>query len=203
VILGSACFDVGRPKSISSFDRLTIYTNQQLFQNNLHYTTTNEFYRNDFQDSCTRRWVRNSGLGVLVVIVHRTANWLVTYSLQSPVHGIISQRLLQFPYSQFTHLLSVNIHLYVTTLHDPHTNSCYWGTEKYVVMDFQKRFPDSIESTSVGFMSPDPNAIQNPSYRQVCSGTTSHVEVLQVALKNPDAHFEELIKFFFMFHGEL
>jgi peptide-methionine (S)-S-oxide reductase len=68
-------------------------------------------------------------------------------------------------------------------------------------MDFQKRFPGSIESSSVGFMSPDPNAIKNPSYRQVCSGTTSHVEVLQVELKNPDAHFEELIKFFFMFHG--
>jgi peptide-methionine (S)-S-oxide reductase len=67
-------------------------------------------------------------------------------------------------------------------------------------MDFQKRFPGSIESSSVGFMSPDPNAIKNPSYRQVCSGTTSHVEVLQVELKNPDAHFEELIKFFFMFH---
>ena len=28
------------------------------------------------------------------------------------------------------------------------------------------------------------------------------MEVLHVELVNPEAHFEELIKFFFMFHGE-
>jgi Peptide methionine sulfoxide reductase len=79
--------------------------------------------------------------------------------------------------------------------------SCYWGTEKYIVIDFQKRFPNSIHKASVGFMSPNPNAVKNPSYRQVCSGTTSHVEVLHIELNDPDTHFEELIKFFFMFHG--
>eukprot|EP00545_Synedropsis_sp_CCMP1620_P010008 CAMPEP_0119013650 /NCGR_PEP_ID=MMETSP1176-20130426/8685_1 /TAXON_ID=265551 /ORGANISM="Synedropsis recta cf, Strain CCMP1620" /LENGTH=186 /DNA_ID=CAMNT_0006966755 /DNA_START=85 /DNA_END=645 /DNA_ORIENTATION=+ len=77
---------------------------------------------------------------------------------------------------------------------------CYWGTEKYVVNDFQKRFPDSIKTAAVGFMSPDPDAMKDPSYRQVCSGSTGHVEVLQVELNDPDKHFEELIKFFFMFH---
>jgi len=49
-------------------------------------------------------------------------------------------------------------------------------------------------------MSPDPNAIQNPTYRQVCSGTTGHVEVLNIELNDPEKHFEELIKFFFQFH---
>ena len=49
-------------------------------------------------------------------------------------------------------------------------------------------------------MSPDPNAAQNPSYRAVCSGSTGHVEVLNVELNDPEKHFEELIKFFFMFH---
>ena len=77
---------------------------------------------------------------------------------------------------------------------------CYWGTEKYVVKDFQKRFPGSIESVRVGFMSPHADAPKNPSYRQVCSGTTGHVEVLNVELTDPDQHYEELIKFFFMFH---
>lgn len=77
---------------------------------------------------------------------------------------------------------------------------CYWGTEKYVVKDFQKKFPGSIEDASVGFMSPNDNAKSNPSYREVCTGTTGHVEVLNVVLKDPDAHFEELVKFFFMFH---
>ena len=39
---------------------------------------------------------------------------------------------------------------------------CYWGTEKYVRKDFQKIFPDSIKSCSVGFMSPDPRAPPDP-----------------------------------------
>jgi peptide-methionine (S)-S-oxide reductase len=49
-------------------------------------------------------------------------------------------------------------------------------------------------------MSPHANHVKNPSYRQVCNGDTGHVEVLQVELNNPKAHFEELIKFFFLFH---
>ena len=77
---------------------------------------------------------------------------------------------------------------------------CYWGTEKFVKKDFQQRFPDSIKSAKVGFMSPDPDAVQNPSYRAVCSGSTGHVEVLNVELNDPEKHYEELIKFFFMFH---
>lgn len=77
---------------------------------------------------------------------------------------------------------------------------CYWGTEKYVVVDFQKKFPNSIKDAKVGFMNPDPNGIKNPTYRQVCSGSTGHVEVLSVELNDPDKHFEELIRFFFMFH---
>eukprot|EP00978_Attheya_sp_CCMP212_P011830 scaffold29384_cov51-Attheya_sp.AAC.1 len=77
---------------------------------------------------------------------------------------------------------------------------CYWGTEKYVKKDFQKLFPGSIKSATVGFMNPDPNGMKNPSYRQVCSGSTGHVEVLNVELNDPAKHYEELVKFFFRFH---
>lgn len=77
---------------------------------------------------------------------------------------------------------------------------CYWGTEKFIVKDFQKQFPRSIKTASVGFMSPDPNAMKNPSYRQVCSGMTGHVEVLYVELNDPVKHFEPLIRFFYQFH---
>lgn len=79
-------------------------------------------------------------------------------------------------------------------------NFSFWGTEKYVLKDFQKQFPDSVVRTEVGFMSPEENAVENPSYRQVCTGETGHVEVLDVELKDPDKTFEELIRFFFMFH---
>lgn len=77
---------------------------------------------------------------------------------------------------------------------------CYWGTEKYIKVEFEKMFPGSIKSARVGFMSPEKDHPKNPSYRQVCTGTTGHVEVLQVELNDPISHFEELIKYFFCFH---
>ena len=78
---------------------------------------------------------------------------------------------------------------------------CYWGTEKYIVKDFQKKYPGSIKKAKVGFMAIDPNnSISNPNYRQVCSGTTGYVEVLYVELNDPETTFEPLIKFFFQFH---
>jgi peptide-methionine (S)-S-oxide reductase len=84
---------------------------------------------------------------------------------------------------------------------------CYWGTEKFIVKDFpkQQNHPDCIANAKVGFMNPDPNnTIQNPTYRQVCSGSTGHVEVLQIELTPTAASttevFEDMIKFFFTFH---
>jgi peptide-methionine (S)-S-oxide reductase len=99
-------------------------------------------------------------------------------------------------------ILSTNVVLVASTQRTAcsFTRSCYWGTEKYIVKDFQEKFPNSIQSAKVGFMNPDPNGMENPTYRQVCSGSTGHVEVLEVELNDPDKNFEELIKFFFMFH---
>jgi peptide-methionine (S)-S-oxide reductase len=78
---------------------------------------------------------------------------------------------------------------------------CYWGTEKYIAKDFEAKFPGSIAIAKVGFMSPDPNAMKDPSYRQVCSGSTGHIEVLNVELAAPTEElFEELMRFFFSFH---
>lgn len=81
---------------------------------------------------------------------------------------------------------------------------CYWGTEKYIVKDFQKKHPGCILKAKVGFMNPDPNGMKNPSYRQVCSGSTGHVEVLQVELTEKASAtpeiFEDMMKFFYSFH---
>jgi peptide-methionine (S)-S-oxide reductase len=79
---------------------------------------------------------------------------------------------------------------------------CYWGTQKFVQKNFSSRFPGSIASCSVGFMSPNSNPIlPNPTYEQVGSGAASdHIEVLLVELKEPELHFKELIRFFFQFH---
>ena len=67
--------------------------------------------------------------------------------------------------------------------------------------DFQKRFPNSIKSTSVGFMHPSSMGRGNgPSYREVCSGNTGFIEVLQVEMNKPQENYEELLRFLFMFH---
>eukprot|EP00980_Cylindrotheca_fusiformis_P018947 scaffold6331_cov195-Cylindrotheca_fusiformis.AAC.11 len=83
---------------------------------------------------------------------------------------------------------------------------CYWGTEKYIVKNFQKKFPNSIRDAKVGFMNPNPSASKQkkkqPTYRQVCTGRTGHVEVLNLVLNDPVTTelFTELIRFFFSFH---
>lgn len=81
---------------------------------------------------------------------------------------------------------------------------CYWGTEKYIVMDFQKKHPGCIANAKVGFMNPNPDGMKDPSYRQVCSGRTGHVEVLNIELTKKAAStpeiFEDLMKFFYSFH---
>ena len=78
---------------------------------------------------------------------------------------------------------------------------CYWGTEKYIRKDFQKMFPNSIKNCAVGFMSPESKPkYKNPTYEQVCTGASGHIEVLYVELNEPEKHFEELIRFFFQFH---
>jgi peptide-methionine (S)-S-oxide reductase len=79
---------------------------------------------------------------------------------------------------------------------------CYWGTEKFMKDVFPKRSDNptgSIISGKVGFMGPK-NAPANPSYKDVCTGKTKHVEVYDVEFTGGAAYFEAMIKFFFMFH---
>mmetsp|Transcript_14402 Transcript_14402/g.24543 ORF Transcript_14402/g.24543 Transcript_14402/m.24543 type:complete len:145 (+) Transcript_14402:174-608(+) len=77
---------------------------------------------------------------------------------------------------------------------------CYWGTEKYFVTQFQKKFPGCILGQAVGFMSPNKDAPANPRYRQVCEGKTGHVEVLHLRFDSNKVSYEQLVKYFFTFH---
>jgi peptide-methionine (S)-S-oxide reductase len=78
---------------------------------------------------------------------------------------------------------------------------CYWGTEKYFKYDFTKKFPNlgTLKTTAVGFMGPA-SAPANPTYQEVCSGVTGHVEVLHVEYTGGTPYFEQLVRFFFQFH---
>ena len=77
---------------------------------------------------------------------------------------------------------------------------CFWGTEKYFAKNFEKAYPGSIIGTSVGFMSPNPDAKTNPSYEEVCEGKTGHIEVVYIMYDQNKASFEEMCKHFFTFH---
>ena len=57
-----------------------------------------------------------------------------------------------------------------------------------------------VKQGKVGFMSPDPNAVKNPTYRDVCTGRTSHVEVYDLEYDGNEDSYRSLCKFFFMFH---
>lgn len=77
---------------------------------------------------------------------------------------------------------------------------CYWGTEKYFKKDFAKVFnKGAIVSGKVGFMGPS-TAKANPSYPEVCSGSTGHVEVYNCKYTGGLETYEALTRFFFQFH---
>lgn len=59
---------------------------------------------------------------------------------------------------------------------------------------------DCVKRGKVGFMSPSPAAKKNPTYREVCTGTTSYVEVYDLEFDGSEDSYRSLCKFFFMFH---
>lgn len=78
---------------------------------------------------------------------------------------------------------------------------CYWGTEKYFVDYFSKLGKDdALLGYAVGFMSHDENAPENPTYREVCSGSTGHVEVMHIRFDQQKVKYEDLVRHFFTFH---
>jgi peptide-methionine (S)-S-oxide reductase len=68
---------------------------------------------------------------------------------------------------------------------------CFWCTEAAM------KELDGVRSVTSGYAG---GHTENPSYREVCSGTTGHAEVVQVDY-DPDAiSYEELLEVFFATH---
>jgi peptide-methionine (S)-S-oxide reductase len=77
---------------------------------------------------------------------------------------------------------------------------CYWGTEKYFTVDFCRRmYPEAMLRGKVGFMG-GAGAKENPTYKEVCSGETGHVEVYDFKYKGGAEMYRELVKFMFQMH---
>lgn len=68
---------------------------------------------------------------------------------------------------------------------------CFWGTEHFL----QKA--DGVISVRVGYMGGHTN---NPTYRQVCDGTTGHAETAEVVFDPGKTDFEKLARLFFEIH---
>lgn len=70
-------------------------------------------------------------------------------------------------------------------------SGCFWGTE-YM---FQKK--KGILNMQVGYTG---GWKQNPTYKEVCSGDTGHVEALEVVYNPKEVSYEELARLFFETH---
>lgn len=68
---------------------------------------------------------------------------------------------------------------------------CFWGTEEYF-----GRLP-GVVSTEVGYAG---GTVANPSYRQVCSGSTGHAESVRVVFDPDRISYKELLGHFFRMH---
>lgn len=70
-------------------------------------------------------------------------------------------------------------------------SGCFWGTEYY----FQKA--KGVVHTSVGFMG---GHVDSPTYEEVCTGKTGHLELTEVEYNINETSYEDLIKLFFETH---
>ncbi len=68
---------------------------------------------------------------------------------------------------------------------------CFWGMEEIL-----RKIPGILD-TSVGYTG---GATKNPTYRDVCSGTTGHAEAVQITFDPAKISYEEVLNYFFRMH---
>lgn len=71
---------------------------------------------------------------------------------------------------------------------------CFWGVEHFF------REVPGVSAAVSGYAGGN-NA--NPNYRQVCSGTTNHAEVVEVTFDPAKVSYEKLVDLFFKMHNPM
>ena len=72
-----------------------------------------------------------------------------------------------------------------------YAGGCFWGVEHL----FQSKL--GVLSAVSGYMG---GPVNNPTYQEVCTGMTGHLEVVEITYDPDQANFEELTKYFFEIH---
>lgn len=70
-------------------------------------------------------------------------------------------------------------------------SGCFWGTEFYMMK------ASGVIGTAVGFMG---GHVEHPTYEQVCTKTTGHIETTQVIFDASLTSYENLVRLFFETH---
>jgi peptide-methionine (S)-S-oxide reductase len=68
---------------------------------------------------------------------------------------------------------------------------CFWGVEAAF------REVKGVVSTAVGYMGGD---LDNPSYQEVCTGSTGHTEVVEVIFNPVEVSYNDLLYLFWKIH---
>lgn len=68
---------------------------------------------------------------------------------------------------------------------------CFWGVEE----TFRK--VTGVKETAVGYMG---GSLENPTYKDVCSGMTGHAEVVHLEFDPAEVSYEELLEVFWSIH---